>query len=108
MLRVGGGMDEKKPREDDDTPETAEPPEAEKVSERVPEEVSGEGDRHLAHPMSIPTRRGRPEPVPARSPTLSTGGQRGGSRLQRLLVKTDLHGRGVGVLHGAAYLPLPY
>ncbi len=40
-------MDEKKPREDDDTPETAEPPEAEKVSERVPEEVSGAGDTPL-------------------------------------------------------------
>ena len=37
-------MDEKKPREEEDTPETAEPPEAEKLSEKVPDEVSGEGD----------------------------------------------------------------
>jgi len=44
--RVGGGMDENKPREGDDTPETAEPPEAESLSEKVPEEVSGEGDTH--------------------------------------------------------------
>jgi hypothetical protein len=36
-------MDEKTPR-DDDTPETAEPPEAEKLSEKAPDEVSGEGD----------------------------------------------------------------
>lgn len=40
-------MDEKKRREHDDTPETAEPPEAEKLSEKVPEEVSGEGDTPL-------------------------------------------------------------
>ena len=39
--------DEKKPREDDDTPETAEPAEAEKLSEKVPDEVSGEGDTPL-------------------------------------------------------------
>ena len=36
-------MDEK-PRDDDETPDTAEPPEAEKLSEHVPDEVSGEGD----------------------------------------------------------------
>jgi hypothetical protein len=35
---------EEKPRNDDDTPETAEPPEAEKLSEKVPEEASGTGD----------------------------------------------------------------
>jgi hypothetical protein len=35
-------MDEKKPRPAGDTPETAEPPEAEKLSERVPDEASGE------------------------------------------------------------------
>jgi hypothetical protein len=40
-------MDEKKPRPDDDTPETAEPPEAEKLSEKVPDEASGEGDTPL-------------------------------------------------------------
>ena len=43
-------MDEK-PR--DDSPETAEPPEAEQLSEKVPEEVSGEGDAarlHETHP----------------------------------------------------------
>jgi hypothetical protein len=40
-------MDEKKRREDDDTPETAEPPEAEKLSEKVPDEISGEGDTPL-------------------------------------------------------------
>ena len=39
-------MDEK-PRHDDDTPETAEPPEAEQLSEKVPEEISGEGDTPL-------------------------------------------------------------
>jgi hypothetical protein len=32
---------------DDDTPETAEPPEAEELSEKVPEEASGEGDTPL-------------------------------------------------------------
>jgi hypothetical protein len=32
---------------DDDTPETAEPPEAEELSENVPDEVSGEGDTPL-------------------------------------------------------------
>jgi hypothetical protein len=40
-------MDEKKRRDDDDTPETAEPPEAEKLSEKVPDEASGEGDTPL-------------------------------------------------------------
>jgi hypothetical protein len=40
-------MHEHEPRDDDDTPETAEPPEAEQVSEHVPEEVSGEGDTPL-------------------------------------------------------------
>ena len=39
-------MDEHEPR-DDRTRETAEPPEAEKLSEKVPEEVSGEGDTPL-------------------------------------------------------------
>jgi hypothetical protein len=39
-------MDEK-PRDDDKTPDTAEPPEAEKLSEHVPDEVSGEGDTPL-------------------------------------------------------------
>ena len=38
---------EEKRRNEDDTPETAEPPEAEKLSEKVPEEVSGEGDTPL-------------------------------------------------------------
>jgi len=40
-------MDENRLREGDDTPETAEPPEAESLSEKVPEEVSGEGDTPL-------------------------------------------------------------
>jgi hypothetical protein len=40
-------MEEKKLRDDDDTRETAEPPEAERLSEKVPEEVSGEGDTPL-------------------------------------------------------------
>jgi hypothetical protein len=40
-------LDDKKPRSDDDTPETAEPREAEKLSEQVPEEASGEGDTPL-------------------------------------------------------------
>jgi hypothetical protein len=40
-------MAEKKPRQDDDTPETAEPPEAEKLSEKVPEKTSGKGDTPL-------------------------------------------------------------
>jgi hypothetical protein len=40
-------MDQKKRRDDDDTPETAEPPEAEKLSEKVPDEASGEGDTPL-------------------------------------------------------------
>jgi hypothetical protein len=39
-------MDEK-PRKDEDTPETAEPPKAEEVSEEVPDELSGEGDTPL-------------------------------------------------------------
>jgi len=34
-------------RHDDDTPETAEPPEAEELSEQVPEELSGEGETPL-------------------------------------------------------------
>lgn len=34
-------------RSDDETPETAEPPEAEELSEKVPEEVSGKGDTPL-------------------------------------------------------------
>jgi hypothetical protein len=38
---------EEKRRNDDDAPETAEPPEAEKLSEKVPEEASGEGDTPL-------------------------------------------------------------
>jgi hypothetical protein len=41
------GADETRARPDDDTPETAEPPEAEKLSEKVPEEASGEGDTPL-------------------------------------------------------------
>ena len=32
---------------DEDTPETAEPPEAESLSQKVPDEVSGEGDTPL-------------------------------------------------------------
>jgi hypothetical protein len=32
---------------DEDTPETAEPPKAEELSEKVPDEVSGEGDTPL-------------------------------------------------------------
>ena len=36
-----------KPGTDEDTPETAEPPEAEELSEKVPEEASGEGDTPL-------------------------------------------------------------
>jgi hypothetical protein len=39
-------MDEKK-RQDDDAPETAEPPEAGELSEKVPDEASGEGDTPL-------------------------------------------------------------
>jgi len=35
------------PRHDDDTPETAEPPEAEELSEKVPDEASGSGDTPL-------------------------------------------------------------
>jgi hypothetical protein len=35
---------EEKPRQKDDPQESAEPEEAEQVSEKVPEEVSGEGD----------------------------------------------------------------
>ena len=38
-------MDDK-PRKDD-TPETAEPPEAEPLSEKVPDKLSGEGDTPL-------------------------------------------------------------
>jgi hypothetical protein len=38
---------EEKRRNDDDAPETAEPAEAEKLSENLPEEVSGEGDTPL-------------------------------------------------------------
>jgi hypothetical protein len=41
------GVAEKKPRRDDDSPETAEPPEAEKLSEKVPEKASGKGDTPL-------------------------------------------------------------
>ena len=40
-------MESNEPRADEDTPETAEPPEAEQLSEQVPEEVSGEGDTPL-------------------------------------------------------------
>ncbi len=38
---------ETNPRHDDDTPETAEPQEAEELSEKVPDEASGEGDTPL-------------------------------------------------------------
>ena len=57
-------------RNDDDTPETAEPPEAEELSEKVPEEVSGEGetpagstDQHSDAPGETGTgsREGDPE-----------------------------------------------
>jgi hypothetical protein len=40
-------MDETQRRADDDPPETAEPPEAEKLSEEMPDEASGEGDTPL-------------------------------------------------------------
>ena len=40
------GMDQE-PRKDDESPETAEPPEAEGLSEKVPDELSGEGDTPL-------------------------------------------------------------
>ena len=40
-------MDEKKPRPDDESPETAEQPEAEKLSEKVPDKASGEDDTPL-------------------------------------------------------------
>jgi hypothetical protein len=40
-------MDEKKFTPDDETPETAEPQEAENLSEKVPDEASGEGDTPL-------------------------------------------------------------
>jgi hypothetical protein len=40
-------LDDKKPRQEDDTPETAEPPEAEELSENVPDKASGEGDTPL-------------------------------------------------------------
>ena len=40
-------MEEKKPRQDEKTPETAEPPEAEEMSEKVPDEASGDGDTPL-------------------------------------------------------------
>jgi hypothetical protein len=62
-------MDEK-PGDDDETPDTAEPPEAEKLSEQVPEEVSGEGatpfgstDEHSDAPGETGTgsREGDPE-----------------------------------------------
>jgi len=38
---------EHQPRHDEDTPETAEPPEAEELSEKVPDKASGEGDTPL-------------------------------------------------------------
>jgi|RhiMetdeSRZDD1v2_1073273.scaffolds.fasta_scaffold80091_4 hypothetical protein len=62
-------MDEKR-RDDDETPETAEPPEAEQLSEKVPDEVSGEGatplgstDDHSDAPGETGTgsREGDPE-----------------------------------------------
>ncbi len=40
-------MESNEPRPREDTPETAEPPEAEQLSEQVPEEVSGEGETPL-------------------------------------------------------------
>jgi hypothetical protein len=40
-------MEEKKARREDDTPETAEPSEAEELSEKVPDAASGEGDTPL-------------------------------------------------------------
>ena len=48
-------MDEKKPRPDDDTPETAEQPEAEKLSEKIPDKASGGATRRSAPPTSTPT-----------------------------------------------------
>ena len=38
---------ETNPSHDDDTPETAEPQEAEELSQKVPDEASGEGDTPL-------------------------------------------------------------
>lgn len=38
---------EHQPRHDEDTPETAEPPEAEELSEKVPDKASGAGDTPL-------------------------------------------------------------
>jgi hypothetical protein len=61
---------EEKPRGDDEAPETAEPPEAEQLSEQVPDEVSGEGatplgatDEHSDAPGETGTggREGDPE-----------------------------------------------
>lgn len=42
-------MDEKH-RDDDEAPDTAEPPEAEQLSEEVPDEVSREGDPEHGKP----------------------------------------------------------
>jgi hypothetical protein len=48
LREQGARMSTESPKNrDEDTPETAEPPEAEELSEKVPEEASGEGDTPL-------------------------------------------------------------
>jgi hypothetical protein len=61
-------MEERKPR-DEDPPDSAEPQEAEELSEKVPEEVSGEGgtplggtDQHSDAPGETGTGSREPDP----------------------------------------------
>jgi hypothetical protein len=61
-------MEERK-RRDEDAPQTAESPEAEEMSERLPEEVSGEGatplgssDEHSDAPGETGTGSREPDP----------------------------------------------
>jgi hypothetical protein len=72
-------LDEKKPGPDDDTPETAEPPEAEELPRRFRRRPAGKATRRSAPPTSIPTRPGPtgPDSFGANAPRKAAPGPTG-------------------------------